>query len=109
MLCCYLAAIIFGNVTAICDTQQCIMRFVHLLFREVTVIRRDKRNIVLIGKINQSGFNSGLFRPAVTLQFYIKPVTEKLFEFLEYVFGWLLLVMNQILRHGSGQTACKAD
>ena len=74
------ATVVFDEVTAIGNAQQCVVGFVIAARTEVAFIGRDNRNLALVGEVEKLRFNLGFFGQTVALNFDIQPIAENLFE-----------------------------
>ena len=104
-----LAAVCFRDIAAIGDTKQSVMGLIHTAFREVAIIRRHQRNIMLVRKVDQTIFDPVFIRQIVTLDLDIETVSENFLQALGRFFSLLGLVMQQVLRHRSLDPTTEAD
>ena len=71
--------VVVGHVFAAGDTDQCVVRLVHVGVKEKGLVGRHQRNVMLVGQIDKIVFGFGFLFEADTRNFHIQPVTEYFF------------------------------
>ena len=99
------AAVLFGQGAAFGDAQQGVVRLVHVRLAEVAVVGGDQRDAAGVGDGDQAGFDGGLDRQAVAVQFLDGAAGEGLVHGVEQAFGFGFLALGEQAADRAGGAA----
>ena len=77
------------------DANKHVMGFIHIDRREIAVIGRNQRHIMIIGQLDQAGFDLFFKRLTMALQFNIKAIAKDILEVCHAAFGLIDLLFTQ--------------
>ena len=83
------------HISTFCDTDQRIVRLIHVLAEEEAFVGGDDGKIVLVGKVQKVFFDPALVFEAVTLQLHIKPSAIHTGQRFQQLLGRLILTVDQ--------------
>ena len=94
------AALVLGDVGALSDAQQRVVRLVVVGGGEIDLVGGDDRQRAGVGKVEQRRLGLDLVLEAVALDLDVEPVAEDLLQHLQALEGHLLLSLAQRLVDG---------